>query len=451
MCPSGSSAAMKGIAVWRLVFQTRQYLKGSLWFLPLLGGLVGVLLGLLEAPLDRRIDVPESLQYSASTASTVLSAIVGSTAALTGFVVTVSVLVVQMATNTFSARYMRLWYRDRMLHVLLAMLALTFTFSFTLLAGVEEGSVPNLGITATGVLMSVDLFLFLFFLDRFIHRLRPVAVAALVAGAGRRAFESGVRAGTGPDAPELLGEPFETTDEPTLVVRSSRAGSIQALHGVGLVRFARAHGCTLVLDHAVGDFVPEGAAVLRVYGGDEGVRSSDRRLHGMFVLGVERTIEQDPAFALRIMVDIAIKALSPAVNDPTTAVQVLNHLGDTLRLIGSTDLEPRPSADSPPWRVIVPVRGWRDFLALGVTEIREYGASSVQVARRLRALLEELHGSVRPEHRAAVEDELARLAAQVERAFGSSADLDRAGQADRQGIGGVPAFERRDVLEQTMR
>jgi uncharacterized membrane protein len=442
---------MEGIAVWRLVFQTRQYLKGSLWFLPLLGGLVGVLLGLLEAPLDRRVDVPESLQYSASTASTVLSAIVGSTAALTGFVVTVSVLVVQMATSTFSARYMRLWYRDRMLHVLLAMLALTFTFSFTLLAGVEEGSVPDLGITATGVLMSVDLFLFLFFLDRFIHRLRPVAVAALVAGAGRRAFESGVRAGTGPDAPELVREHFETTDEPTLVVRSPRAGSIQALHGVGLVRFARAHGCTLVLDHAVGDFVPEGAAVLRVYGGDEAVRSSERRLHGMFALGVERTIEQDPAFALRIMVDIAIKALSPAVNDPTTAVQVLNHLGDTLRLIGSTDLEPRPRADSPPWRVIVPVRGWQDFLALGVTEIREYGASSVQVARRLRALLEELHGSVSPEHRAAVEDELARLAAQVERAFGSSADLDRAGQADRQGIGGVAALERPDVLEQTMR
>ena len=437
-------------SVWRLVFQTRQYLKGSLWFLPLLGGLAGALLGFLEGPIGRAVDEPESVQYSASTASTVLSAIVGSTAALTGFVVTVSVLVVQMATDTFSARYMRLWYRDRMLHVLLAMLVLTFTFSFTLLAGVEEASVPNVGITATGVLMSVDLFLFLFFLDRFIHRLRPVAVAALVARAGRQAFESLVHAARGPDAPEIVREPFERADEPTLVVRSPRAGSIQALHGAGLVRFARAHGCTLVLDHAVGDFVPEGAAVMHVYGGDEAVRSSERRLHGMFALGVERTIEQDPAFAVRIMVDIAIKALSPAVNDPTTAVQVLNHLGDTLRLIGSTDLEPSPSDRGRPARVLVPARGWQDFLALGVTEIREYGASSLQVVRRLRAVLEELHGSVRPEHRAAVQDELARLQAQVERAFGASTDLDRAGQADRQGIGGVPALERRDVLEQTI-
>ena len=168
-------------AVWGLVFKARQYLKGSLWFLPLVGGIVGALLGAVEAPLSGSVGVPTYLEYSSSTASTLLSAVVGSTAALTGFVVTVSVLVVQMATNTFSARYMRLWYRDRILHILLAMLVGTFTFSFTLLAGVEDGSVPNLGITATGVLMAADMFVFLFFLDRCIHRLRPVAVAALVA------------------------------------------------------------------------------------------------------------------------------------------------------------------------------------------------------------------------------------------------------------------------------
>ncbi len=434
---------MTAIAVWRLVFQTRQYLRGSLWFLPLLGGLAGAVLGLLEAPIARTVDVPNSLQYSASTASTVLSAIVGSTAALTGFVVTVSVLVVQMATGTFSARYMRLWYRDRVLHVLLALLIGTFTFSFTLLAGVEEGSVPDLGITTSGALMALDMFLFLFFLDRFIHRLRPVAVASLVAEAARRSFQSLVRAASGVDAPEILHERFESREEPTLVVRSQHAGCIQAVHGRGLVNFAREHGCVVVLEHLVGDFVPEGAAVISVYGGDEASRSSERRLQGMIALGVERTIEQDPAFALRIMVDIAIRALSPAVNDPTTAVQVLNHLGDTLRLIGAADLEPRRRDGDAPGRVLIPARGWHDFLALGVTEIRQYGASSVQVVRRLRALLEELQGSVLPEHRRAVEDELARLEAQVELEFGTSADLDRAREADPQGIGGA-TLERPD-------
>src|SRR6185503_7987599 len=145
---------MKRSAVWALDFKTRQYLKGSLWFLPLLGGLTGALLGLLEPAIARHAGMPGYLEYSASTASVLLASIVGATASLTGFVVTVSVLVVQMATSSFSARYMRLWYRDRVLHVLLALLVGTFTFSSTLLAGVEENSVPHLGVSVTGVLMT---------------------------------------------------------------------------------------------------------------------------------------------------------------------------------------------------------------------------------------------------------------------------------------------------------
>lgn len=435
--------------MWALDFKTRQYLKGSLWFLPLLGGITGAVLGVLEPTLTRAADLPTHLEYSASTASALLAAIVGATAALTGFVVTVSVLVVQMATSAFSARYMRLWYRDRVLHVLLAMLVGTFTFSFTLLAGVEVNSVPNLGVTVTGVLMAADLFLFLFFLDRFVHRLRPVAVAALAAAAGKKAFESVVRAARGPDAPEIVRGALELPGQPTTVVRTGRSGSIQAIDVSGLVRFARQHRSTLVLNHVVGDFVPAGTAVIHVYGGDEASGRVERRLRGMIVLGVERTIEQDPAFAVRIMVDIAIKALSPAVNDPTTAVQVINHLGDLLHVIGASDFGTDQPDDAATGRVLIAARGWEQYLALGVTEIRAYGASSVQVARRLRAMLDELHGGVRDEHRPAVEDELARLEAEVARQLASSADFDRALETDRQGLGGAPGLDSREALERS--
>ena len=91
-------------------------------------------------------------------------------------------------------------------------------------------------------------------------------------------------------------------------------------------------------------------------------------------------------------------------------------------------------------RVLIASRGWEQYLALGVTEIRGYGASSVQVARRLRAMLEELHGAVLPEHRPAVEDELERLEAAVALALGPSPDLDRAREADKQGLGGAPGL-----------
>ncbi len=121
--------------------------------------------------------------YSVGTAEAVLAAVVGASVALTGFVVTVSVLIVQMATGTFSARYMRLFYRDGLLKAVLAVLVGTLTFSYWLLRRVEQDSVPGFGVTLAGLLLVCGVLLFLFFLDRSIHRLRPVAVASLVAGA----------------------------------------------------------------------------------------------------------------------------------------------------------------------------------------------------------------------------------------------------------------------------
>ena len=422
---------------WSTSFRLRQSLNESLWALPLLGGILGAVLGDAGRLLERSIDAPSYWTYSASTATTVLATIVGAMVALTGFALTVSVLGVQMATGTFSARYMRFLYRDPLLKWLLAVLVGTTTYSFALLRRTESESVPDLGVTAAGGLVLVSLILFLLFLDRFLHRLRPVAVAAFVARAGRHAFQEAVGAAASRETPDVLPPRYETDEEPSRVVRSTGAGAIQAFDGRGLVRFARTNRCRLILRHGVGDFVPDGAALVEIYGRDPG-EGAGRQLRGMIALSVERTIEQDPAFAIRIMVDIANRALSPAVNDPTTAVQVLNHLGDTLRLVGST---PLPSADrgSGGAEVLVSVRRWEDFLSLAVTEIREYGWRSVQVMRRLRAVLEELRESVPAERRDAVDAELARLEATVSRGFAGTVDLDLASVPDPQGIGGPGA------------
>jgi uncharacterized membrane protein len=321
--------------------------------------------------------------------------------------------------------------------VTLAVLVGTLSFAFALLRRVEEDFVPDLGVTVAGVLVVSSLLLFLFFFDRFIHRLRPVAVAALVAEAGQRTFAGVAQAAR---AEGIRIRTSETAADPTFVARSSRAGAIQVIDLDGLVRWARQHECELVLARVVGDFVPAGTVLLSVYGGTPD-DAAERELRGSIALGDERTIQQDPAFALRIMVDITIRALSPAVNDPTTAVQVINHLGETLRQIGSTDLEPAGDQRSDGPGVVMQVRRWEDFLALGVTEIREYGATSVQVMRRLRAMLDELGEEVLPEHRAAVLDEIARLDATVAEHWSRSGDLDRANVADRQGIGGPSTRE----------
>ena len=420
---------------WERRFRRRESLLESLWVIPLAGAVLGGTLGLVVSFADEHIGAPSLWEYSPSTASTVLSSIIGATAALTGFVVTVTVLVVQMATGTFSARVLRLWYRDRMLKATLAVLVGTLTFAFSVLRRIEDDFVPVLGVTLSGFLVSLSLLAFIVFFDRYLRRLRPAAVAADVASEARSMFELTVRFA---DRTDIRWHYGTVREDPSLVVRAGRGGAIQAVDLDGLVEWARDCGAELVLAHLVGDFVQTGGVLARVYGGELGERAGEE-LEGMIALGDERTFEQDPAFAIRILVDMANKALSPAVNDPTTATQVLDQIGEVLALIGRTDLEERtkPSSVETPAAVVMAANRWEDFVTLGLTEIREFGSTSVQVMRRLRALLEELLETVRPEHRAALEDELRRLDATVADGWHDSIDLDRASAADSQGIGGL--------------
>ena len=418
---------------WARRFRRRQSLLESLWLIPVIGAALGGILGVCVSLADEHIGTASLWHYSPSTASTLLTAIVGAAAALTGFVVTVTVLVVQMAIGTFSARMMRLWFRDRMLKVTLAILVGTLTFSFAVLQRIDDDFVPDLGVTLAGIFISLCLLVFIVFFDRIIRRLRPAAVAADVASAARSTF---ARSASLAERPDIRWEHETTAGEPTLVVRASRGGAIQAVDPDGLVEWGRAHRAELVLPNRVGNFVHMGGELVRVNGGEFGDRAAEE-LEGMIALGDERTLDQDPAFALRMMVDIANKALSPAVNDPTTAAQVLDHIGEVLILIGRTDLEKRtkPGSAETPAAVVMATHSWEDYVALGLTEIREFGATSVQIARRLRALLEELLETVRLEHRPAVEEELRRLDATVAKGWGDSVDLDRATAADRQGLG----------------
>jgi uncharacterized membrane protein len=419
-----------------VLFRAREYLRGSLWFFPLVGAIFGILLALLTKQADTSVTVPKGLQYTPSTASTVLTTIVGATVGLAGFVVTVTVLAIQMATGTFSARYMRIWYRDRLLKAVLTVLVGTLTFSFSLLRQVTATRAPNIGVTTAGSLLVLSLVLFLLFFDRFIHRLRPVEVAALVGQVAERTINTVTRAA------EVDTESTRTAaGEPLLTVSSRRHGSIQAIDARGLVRWATRQHLLLVVLAAVGDFVTRGQPVIAVYGDRTPPAHASRQLQRMVALGVERTVEQDPAFAIRIMADIAVKALSAAINDPTTAVQALDHLETVLRLLGSTPLHgPLTFLDREgSARLLMPGRTWEDYLTLAVTEIREYGSSSIQVMRRLRALLEDLQESVLPQNRPAVDAEIAKLDPTIAAGFAGSVDKDQALVPDRQGIGGPAA------------
>ncbi|MFD8974839.1 DUF2254 domain-containing protein [Streptomyces sp. NPDC059593] len=417
---------------WAARFRLRQYVKASLWIVPLFGLVLGALLAELALAADGA-DWPSGWHYSATTASGVLSAIVGAMVALLGFVVTIGVLVVQQATGTLSPRYMRLWYRDRLQKAVLATFTGTFAFAFSLLRSVESDSVPDLGVTLAGVAVAVSLVLLLIYLNRFTHSLRPVAIADLVTRMGEAVFTRGAAA-IRDAAPR--GDGNVSSDGPVLRLRTGRGGAIQAFNVAGLVAEAARHDCVFVVPRLIGDFVPPGTVLIEVHGGTS--KPDPDRVTALVALGAERTIEQDPAFALRVLVDIAIRALSPAVNDPTTAVQVINYIESFLHTVGSTHLPGRyVLADRHEHaRLVLPGRDWENFLQLAVCEIREYGGSSMQVCRRLRAMLEGLLDTLPPSQHAAVRAELSLLQEAIEREFTDPARRAIAQQPDHQGIGG---------------
>ncbi|MEU9294175.1 DUF2254 domain-containing protein [Streptomyces sp. NPDC048266] len=421
---------------WAARFRLRQYVKASLWIVPMLGLVLGALLAELALAADSADRPPSGWHYSATTASGVLTAIVGAMVALLGFVVTIGVLVVQQATGTLSARYMRLWYRDRLQKAVLATFTGTFAFAFSLLRSVESDSVPDLGVTVAGAAVAVSLVLLLIYLNRFTHSLRPVAIAELVARLGETVFSEGAAAIRGA-APR--GSGAVPSGAPVRRIRAVRGGAVQAFDVRGLIAEAARHDCVFVVTRLVGDFVPPGTVLVEVHGGRSA--PDPARVNGLVALGAERTIEQDPAFALRILVDIAIRALSPAVNDPTTAVQVINYIEWFLHTVGRTRLPGRyvlADGHGKP-RLVLPGRGWDQFLELAVCEIRDYGGSSVQVCRRLRALLDGLLDALPPEQHPSVRAQSDLLREAVEREFTDPARRAVAQQADLQGIGGRDA------------
>ena len=198
-----------------------------------------------------------------STATTLLSTIVGASVGLAGFVVTATVLAIQMATGTFSARYMRTTYRDHLLHATLAFLAGTLTFSFALLRQVSGKQVPNIGVNVAGLCLVASLVLFLLFFGRLIHRLRPVAVATLVGQLAKRVITTV----TQPAETEITETLVAPRGDPALTVASLRVGAIPAINLRRPIKWASEHDAFLVMKVGVGDSVAAGQTVIAVDGG----------------------------------------------------------------------------------------------------------------------------------------------------------------------------------------
>ena len=185
----------------------------------------------------------------------------------------------------------------------------------------------------------------------------------------------------------------------------------------------------------VGDFVAVDEPLFNLYGGAHSI--DEDTLRASVAFGSERTMEQDPTFAFRIVVDIALKALSPAINDPTTAVLAIDQLHRMLRMVGKRHLRTDEILDkSGKLRVIFRTPNWEDFVHLAFSEIRACGSNNLQIVRRLRAMIENLVQTLPAHRHAALLGELGLLNAKSRENFTYPEELALARIADAQGLGG---------------
>jgi uncharacterized membrane protein len=232
-----------------------------------------------------------------------------------------------------------------------------------------------------------------------------------------------------PDAQDLRARPRIQT-----VVHHGGPCAVQAVDVAALVQLARDSGGIIELVAAVGDTVVLSMPLLHVRGASAPI--DEARLRHAIDLGAERTFEQDPKYAIRLLVDIAIKALSPAINDPTTAVQALDQIEDLLLRLGNRRLEiGRYLDEDGALRLVMPCPTWDDLLRLGLDEIAFCGATSVQVMRRMNALVGDLSEGVPDDRRAGLAYWDRRLKSIIARAFADEEERSEASREDRQGLG----------------
>lgn len=421
---------------WRLRFRLVEHVRTALWPVPIAGGISGLLAGMAAWRLDRWGGWG-LLEYTPGGATAVTAAIVGTMVTFVGIVFSVLLVAVTFASTQLTPRALRLTLDDTGSKVALGVFVGTLLYALVVLARITNDFVPQLALVGASSLVMASLLAFLLLVSHVGRALRPVHVASRVGRQGRRVLERTYPASVGAGDTPVFEPPLPDGPSRTML-HTGPPGVVVGFDAGGLVAEARRAGARLALVPAVGDFVPPGAPLFQVFGGSTSV--DDRRLAGSVAIWRERTLDRDPTFAFRILVDVAIKALSPGINDPTSAVMALDYLHALLRSAGRRRLDVGRHRDADGQvRLTVEVPTWEDYVSLGVDEIRQYGAGSVQVARRLRAMLEDLLAVVPEERQGALQEELALLARSVERAFPDAQDRSRASAPDQQGLGSSPA------------
>jgi uncharacterized membrane protein len=418
---------------WLTRHRLRRYLRSSLFLAPA----ASIVVALLVAPVVRWVDGRTQwtlLGFGPSGAAAVVSGLSSSLLALIVFAFSILLLAIQIAGGQLSPRIIARIFSTRLLKLALSAFVFSYTYSLAALSRIGE-RVPQLPVALAIFASLTSLAIFIYLVQRIGEAFRPGTVMTMVAAETRGVVDAMYPRPFTPGGGEHAAFPLDASRADRVVVQRKAAGVVLAFDAEGLSTLAARAGCLVELVPQVGDFLAVGEPVFRLYGpGSAAV--DEQALRDSVSLGIERTMEQDPAFGFRIIVDIASKALSPAINDPTTGVLAVDQLHHLLSLVGSRQLDTGVVRDaSGEVRLVYRTPDWEDFVTLAATELRIYGATNPQVTRRLRAMYDQLLRVVPAERAEALRREVSLLESTLAGAWASPPDRAIAGASDLQGFG----------------
>jgi uncharacterized membrane protein len=421
----------------------RLWLASAMWVPVLATNVVAIALALALPVVDEHVGDSGSPLITAAAAQQIFGALAAGMITFTGIIFSAVFVAAQIQTSSYSPRLAARLRRDPVVIAGLALPTATATYALFALAAIAGESsrtgravVPVVTVIFGLILLVVTLGAFVALVQRAFELTQ---IGGIFRGLMRRATEVIDDVHPLADAGHGLAPPMADDPDAVVITHEGTAAVVAAIDRSALVRVARATGGFVEVVPLVGQFVSPGMPIARIHDG----RSvpAPRPVRRVLVLARQRTIDQDPAFALRMLVDIAIRALSAAVNDPTTAVQALDRIEGLLVELYRRDPAPKLVLDddgTPVGRIPAPI--WTDYLELGLVEIRHYGAGSVQVGRRLHALYDRLLIEIDEPSAARVELERRLLDAALARSFPDAEEQPMVGRPDRFGLGSGAAL-----------
>ena len=388
-------------------------LRSSLWFIPALITLGAVVLALVTGRVDEvllaagRADSAWIFGGGTEGARGVLSSIASGIITVTGVDFSVSIVALQLASSLFSPRVLRNFMGDPANQIVLGVFIGTFTYTLLVLRTVRsEGPqttafIPSLSVTLAIALVLVSIGFLIYFID---HTARSIQASVIIERAAATALHE-----VNHLFPQQIGRAAEGAGEfgvappsPPFTVASRRAGYLRQVDEKALFALVEKGRLIIRMEPRIGDFLLPGSPLASVWPAGAIDAEAERAVRRAFVLGEERSPAQDLELAITQLVDIAVKALSPGVNDPTTAKLCLDRLAQVIVVLGERAM-PLPYRTDGEGRVLFAAHRttFERTVDLAFAQIRHFGAGVPSIVVHILRTLEQVTYRLPPQRRAA--------------------------------------------------